>query len=157
MVVTHERSPSPATETPPTLLKRMKMSHISDSEATGSSSNSADQSASSSKTAAASGSSSGSLSKASADPTPYFAPELLHPNNIHRLNSEYGASGPFKHAVVEKLFQDELLKSVKDEILSELSFSEKETDIYKVCYINPSLYCEVTDILRYFRSSPELG
>lgn len=120
MVVTHERSPSPATEEQPTLLKRMKMSHISES-ALGSSSSSSDQT-SSGKT----------LSAASTDPSPHFAPELLHPNNIHRLNSEYAGSEPFKHAVVEKLFQDELLKSVKDEILSELSFTEKETDIYKV-------------------------
>ncbi|KAK7696005.1 hypothetical protein QCA50_000645 [Cerrena zonata] len=120
MVVTHERSPSPTTEEQPTLLKRMKMSHISES-ALGSSSSSSDQT-SSGKT----------LSAASTDPSPHFAPELLHPNNIHRLNSEYAGSEPFKHAVVEKLFQDELLKSVKDEILSELSFSEKETDIYKV-------------------------
>ena len=116
MVVTHERSPSPTTEEQPSLLKKMKMSHISE---TGSSSNGADQSSS-------------TTASASIDPTPHFAPELLHPNNIHRLNSEYASSGPYKHAVVDRLFQDELLKSLKDEILSELSFTEKETDIYKV-------------------------
>ncbi|CAL1701001.1 unnamed protein product [Somion occarium] len=71
-------------------------------------------------------------SSASLDPTPHFAPEVLHPNNIHRLNSEYASSEPYRYAVVDKLFQDDLLKSVKDEILSELSFTEKETDIYKV-------------------------
>ncbi|KAH8105979.1 nuclear protein [Cristinia sonorae] len=96
MVVTHERSPSPEV-TEPSLLKRMKMSHIS-----------------------------------SEDPTPYFASDLLNPNTIHKLNAEYASSAPFKHAIVEKLFQDAILKGVKDECLSELSFTEKETDIYKV-------------------------
>ena len=79
---------------------------------------------------------------ASDDPTPYFAPEVLNPNTIHRLHTEYAASAPFKHAIVDKLFQDEILMGVKDECLSELSFTEKETDIYKV---------------RMRRDSPEFG
>lgn len=66
------------------------------------------------------------------DPSTYFAAELFAPHNIHRLNGEYNSSEPFRHVVVEKLFQDDLLKRVKDEALSELNFSEKETDIYKV-------------------------
>ncbi|THG97153.1 hypothetical protein EW026_g4810 [Hermanssonia centrifuga] len=88
----------------PNLSKRMKRSHIS------SSSNPA----------------------VLADPTPHFAPEVLLPNTIHGLNHEYNTSQPFKYCKVEKLFQDDLLKRVKDECLSELSFTEKETDIYKV-------------------------
>ncbi|KAF9476977.1 hypothetical protein BDN70DRAFT_862390 [Pholiota conissans] len=66
------------------------------------------------------------------DPTPHFANDLFDHNNIARLNSDYVASTPFKYVVVDKLFQDDLLKQVKDECLSELSFTEKETDIYKV-------------------------
>jgi hypothetical protein len=66
------------------------------------------------------------------DPTPYFAPEVLDHDTIFRLRTSYLAAQPFKYAVVEKLFQDELLKAVKDECLSELNFREKETDIYKV-------------------------
>ncbi|KAJ2926271.1 hypothetical protein H1R20_g10808, partial [Candolleomyces eurysporus] len=57
---------------------------------------------------------------------------LFDHQNISRLHSSYEASGPFKHTVVDKLFQDELLKKVKDECLTQLSFTEKETDIYKV-------------------------
>lgn len=72
------------------------------------------------------------MSDAAADPTPYFAPDLLAPATIHRLNGEYATSEPYKYCRVEKLFQDDLLVGVKDEILSELSFTEKETDIYKV-------------------------
>ncbi|KAI0702912.1 Oxoglutarate and iron-dependent oxygenase degradation C-term-domain-containing protein [Cytidiella melzeri] len=107
MVRTHARSPSPSRDTDesPT-LKRIKSSHNSISPLT--------------------------ESQVSADPTPYFANELLSPHNIHRLNQEYAASQPFKYCKVEKLFQDDLLKGVKDECLSELRFTQKETDIYKV-------------------------
>jgi hypothetical protein len=62
-----------------------------------------------------------------------FASELFDHNTIAKLRSGYLTNEPFKFAVVEKLFQDDLLKNVKDECLSELSFSQKETDIYKVC------------------------
>ncbi|KAI0638035.1 nuclear protein [Trametes polyzona] len=104
---THERSPSPQPEvSEPSLLKRLKSSHISESAAP----------------------SPGAM----ADPTPHFAPDLFGPSNIHRLHTEYDGSAPFKHVVVDKLFQDDLLQRVKDEALAELSFSEKETDIYKV-------------------------
>ncbi|OBZ70412.1 hypothetical protein A0H81_09860 [Grifola frondosa] len=71
-------------------------------------------------------------SDASTDPIPHFATDLFSPANIHRLHAEYDVSSPFKHALVEKLFQDDLLKRVKDEALAELNFTEKETDIYKV-------------------------
>ena len=119
---THERSPSPSSDANaaaadtasadgPALLKRLKSSHISDPPAAPP----------------------GAGASASADPTPHFAPDLFAPANIHRLHTEYDASAPFKHTVVDKLFQDDLLQRVKDEALAELSFSEKETDIYKVC------------------------
>ena len=89
----------------------------------------------------------------SADPTPHFSNGLFDHNNIARLNSDYVANTPFKYVVVEKLFQDELLKSVKDECVAELSFTEKETDIYKVqfavplrspalCYTYPRTKCQ---------------
>ena len=75
-------------------------------------------------------------SEGSADPRilsetvlPHFANDLFDHNNTIRLNSSYVESTPFKYAVVEKLFQDDLLKAVKDECLSELSFTEKERGI----------------------------
>ena len=67
-----------------------------------------------------------------ADPAPLFAPDILQPATAQTLNAEYAASGPYKHAVVETLFQDELLEKVKDEILNEIAFTVKETDIYRV-------------------------
>ncbi|KAG6885465.1 hypothetical protein C0993_001330 [Termitomyces sp. T159_Od127] len=66
------------------------------------------------------------------DPSDHFANDLFDHNTTAKLHAAYKASDPFKYAVVEKLFQDDLLKKVKDECLSELSFTEKETDIYKV-------------------------
>ncbi|TFK46891.1 hypothetical protein OE88DRAFT_1714704 [Heliocybe sulcata] len=67
-----------------------------------------------------------------ADPTPHLHNGLLDSENVEQLHHNYETSKPWKHVVVDKLFQDELLRNVKDEILSELSFTEKETDIYKV-------------------------
>lgn len=61
-----------------------------------------------------------------------FAEGLLDDANVARLNSEYRESKPFLHAVVDKLFQDDLLTRVKDECLKELCFTEKQTDIYRV-------------------------
>lgn len=64
-----------------------------------------------------------------------FTPNLFDPRNIHRLNNDYHSSEPYKYALVEKLFQDDLLKKVVDECLGELHYTERETDIYKVCFI----------------------
>ncbi|KAF9226801.1 hypothetical protein BS17DRAFT_505516 [Gyrodon lividus] len=64
--------------------------------------------------------------------TSRFHPGLLEADNLQKLNANYTTSEPFKYAVIDKLFQDELLKNVKDECINHLSFSEKETDIYKV-------------------------
>ncbi|KIK67585.1 hypothetical protein GYMLUDRAFT_36324 [Collybiopsis luxurians FD-317 M1] len=66
------------------------------------------------------------------DPTSTFASDVLDPANAAKLHKSYLGSEPFHYAVVGKLFQDELLQKVKDECLEELSFTEKETDIYKV-------------------------
>ena len=61
-----------------------------------------------------------------------FADGLFNEKNVQDLEKVYKDSGPFLHVVVDKLLQNDLLSKVKDECLGELSFSEKETDIYKV-------------------------
>ncbi|KII95283.1 hypothetical protein PLICRDRAFT_34124 [Plicaturopsis crispa FD-325 SS-3] len=66
------------------------------------------------------------------DHSQQFAAEVFDAGAIQKLASSYAVNQPFKYAIVEKLFQDDLLKKVKDECLSELNFTEKETDIYKV-------------------------
>ena len=62
----------------------------------------------------------------------HFAPGLFEEPNVNRLHQEYTKSAPFKHVVVEKLFNDGLVTRVKDECIRELGFTEKETDIYRV-------------------------
>ena len=62
----------------------------------------------------------------------YFADGVLDATHAVNLGAKYRESNPFLYAVVDKLFQDDLLSQVKDECIGELSFTEKETDIYKV-------------------------
>src|SRR5258708_6619614 len=109
MARTRDRSSSPVTQDTAPLLKRLKTTHLSTTTTTPDINT-------------------GSLI-ISGDTTSSFARNLFDHNNIARLNSDYRQSFPFKYAIVEKLFQEDLLRKVKDECLSELSFSEKETDI----------------------------
>lgn len=69
---------------------------------------------------------------ADSDVVAHFATSLFDPSNVERLRTGYVDSAPFKHVVVDTLFRDDLLRSVKDECIEHLSFTEKETDIYKV-------------------------
>jgi len=118
MTKTHPRSPSPEPKTGG--LKRLKIGHSSDS-----------------------------TSNAVPSPVPgpanpqdviaCFAPDLFDTSNVDSLAATYSTNEPFKHALIDKLFCDHLLHKVKDECLSELHFTEKETDIYKVRLRRPSL------------------
>ncbi|GBE79614.1 Prolyl 3,4-dihydroxylase ofd1 [Sparassis crispa] len=64
-----------------------------------------------------------SHSSSSSDVSEHFSPGLFAPANIYRLHNEYVSSVPFKHVLVEKLFQEELLKGVKQTgDLASLSF-----------------------------------
>lgn len=84
------------------------------------------------------------------DLTSQFAYEIFNHNLIAKSHTDYLDSNPFKHVVVDKLFQDELLVKVKDECLR-LNFTQKETDIFKVCLITSKI-----DLLTYgafYRSS----
>jgi hypothetical protein len=67
-----------------------------------------------------------------------FLPEVFAHTNIAKMHSSYVDSQPYHFAMVEKLFQDDLLNRVKDEIRSELNFTTKETDIYKARLHSPS-------------------
>ncbi|KAF2874772.1 Oxoglutarate and iron-dependent oxygenase degradation C-term-domain-containing protein [Massariosphaeria phaeospora] len=44
----------------------------------------------------------------------------------------YATSQPYKHAVIQNLVNDKLLRNVRDEIREHISFTPKETDIYKI-------------------------
>ncbi|BGP19274.1 hypothetical protein JCM10213_008208 [Rhodosporidiobolus nylandii] len=65
--------------------------------------------------------------------TPLPFHDTLHrPDNVQRLRTAHDASAPYKHAVVDQLFEPGFLKRARNEITEQLSFTEKETDIYKV-------------------------
>lgn len=72
-----------------------------------------------------------STSSDSHDPAPFFAANLLSASTVSLLENQYRSAQPFKHVVIDKIFQESLLMKVKDEIVEHLSFTEKETDIYK--------------------------
>ncbi|GAA6033008.1 hypothetical protein JCM8097_000095 [Rhodosporidiobolus ruineniae] len=61
-----------------------------------------------------------------------FHPSLLQPANVEQLKQAHEASTPYKHAVINALFEPDFLKKARNEITEQLSFREKETDIYKI-------------------------
>ncbi|ORY85716.1 Oxoglutarate and iron-dependent oxygenase degradation C-term-domain-containing protein [Protomyces lactucae-debilis] len=65
-----------------------------------------------------------------AGPGDCFAKGLL--DTSEEQSKAYAASEPYQHACIPQLFDDDLLHAVKAEILANLVFTEKETDIYKV-------------------------
>jgi hypothetical protein len=58
-----------------------------------------------------------------------FHSTLLQPSNVASLKSAHEASSPYKHAVIDQLFDPEFLKKARKEITEQLSFRVKETDI----------------------------
>ncbi|KAI7200614.1 hypothetical protein KC343_g12018 [Hortaea werneckii] len=61
-----------------------------------------------------------------------FGPELFDKKTISNYAKDYEASAPYKHAVVSHLINDSLLRNVRQEILENIHFTPKETDIYKI-------------------------
>ncbi|WPH04955.1 Fe II 2-oxoglutarate-dependent dioxygenase like protein [Acrodontium crateriforme] len=61
-----------------------------------------------------------------------FAAGLFDQATRDNYTSQYAASEPYKHAVVSRLMDDALLRSVRSEITQNIHFTPKETDIYKI-------------------------
>ncbi|KAK5685458.1 putative component of NuA3 histone acetyltransferase complex [Elasticomyces elasticus] len=61
-----------------------------------------------------------------------FGPGLFDSSTVQKYASSYAASEPYKHAVVSNLIDDGLLRSVRNEIVDNIHFTPKETDIYKI-------------------------
>ncbi|GAA5946639.1 hypothetical protein JCM3765_000329 [Sporobolomyces pararoseus] len=61
-----------------------------------------------------------------------FYPGLLDSENVERLANAHASSEPYKHAVISQLFDQDFLRKARKEITEQLSFTEKETDIYKI-------------------------
>ncbi|KAL9082326.1 MAG: hypothetical protein Q9159_006498 [Coniocarpon cinnabarinum] len=61
-----------------------------------------------------------------------FRPQLFTTETFESHNASYHTSQPFKHGVIPSLIDDTLLRSVRSEITTNISFTPKETDIYKI-------------------------
>ncbi|KAF3355530.1 Glucan 1,3-beta-glucosidase [Verticillium dahliae VDG1] len=67
-----------------------------------------------------------------ADAKSRFRHGLFDQEVLQSYTDEYATSSPYKHAVIHELADDKLLRSVRDEIRENVSFTPKETDIYKI-------------------------
>ncbi|KAF8542990.1 Oxoglutarate and iron-dependent oxygenase degradation C-term-domain-containing protein [Trichophaea hybrida] len=61
-----------------------------------------------------------------------FRPNLFDEAVLKEYNEQYLTSGPYRHVIIPTLISPPLLHAVKSEILSHLSFTPKETDIYRL-------------------------
>ena len=61
-----------------------------------------------------------------------FGDGLFARKTLKGYTDDYAASAPYKHAVVHGLMNDSLLRSVRTEIIDNIHFTPKETDIYKI-------------------------
>ncbi|KAI1828150.1 Oxoglutarate and iron-dependent oxygenase degradation C-term-domain-containing protein [Xylaria intraflava] len=61
-----------------------------------------------------------------------FRKGLFDKKILEQYRREYAESSPYKHAVIHELIDDKLLRAVRDEIKDNVSFTPKETDIYKI-------------------------
>ncbi|EHA53897.1 PKHD-type hydroxylase TPA1 [Pyricularia oryzae 70-15] len=61
-----------------------------------------------------------------------FRNGLFEKDVLGKYSKEYKTSTPYKHCVIHELVDDKLLRSVRDEIRENVSFTPKETDIYKI-------------------------
>lgn len=61
-----------------------------------------------------------------------FRSGLFDDHVLSKYTSEYAESSPYKHSVINGLIDDSLLRNVRKEIRDNVSFTPKETDIYKI-------------------------
>lgn len=62
---------------------------------------------------------------------PNFYPNLFLNENILNLNKIYKNSIPFNFSIIKNLFDSKFLLKVKEELIKNVNFTEKETDICK--------------------------
>jgi prolyl 3-hydroxylase /prolyl 3,4-dihydroxylase len=61
-----------------------------------------------------------------------FRKGLLEQDILDSYTKQYANSEPYKHCVINELIDDKLLRAVRGEIKENVSFTPKETDIYKI-------------------------
>lgn len=62
----------------------------------------------------------------------YFQPHVFEQSFKSKLKEDIQNSKPYRWGTIKNLINDELLRNVRNEIISEIEFTKKETDIYKV-------------------------
>ncbi|CAZ82382.1 unnamed protein product [Tuber melanosporum] len=63
---------------------------------------------------------------------PFFRDGLFDEAVEGKYRSEYATAQPYKHAVIHGLIDDTLLRNVRREVLQNVEFTPKETDIYRI-------------------------
>ncbi|KAI0843006.1 Oxoglutarate and iron-dependent oxygenase degradation C-term-domain-containing protein [Hypoxylon sp. FL0890] len=66
------------------------------------------------------------------DATKRFRKGLFDKDVLDKYTKGYAESSPYKHSVIHELIDDSLLRAVREEIKNNVSFTPKETDIYKI-------------------------
>ncbi|KAI2619391.1 Oxoglutarate and iron-dependent oxygenase degradation C-term-domain-containing protein [Hypomontagnella submonticulosa] len=61
-----------------------------------------------------------------------FRKGLFDKEVLDKYTQGYAKSTPYKHSVIHELIDDSLLRAVREEIKNNVSFTPKETDIYKI-------------------------
>ncbi|KAJ9655340.1 putative component of NuA3 histone acetyltransferase complex [Neophaeococcomyces mojaviensis] len=61
-----------------------------------------------------------------------FRTGLFEASTVQSFHNSYATSGPYPHAVVSNLIQESLLRDVRSEIINNITFTLKETDIYRI-------------------------
>ncbi|KAG0147769.1 hypothetical protein CROQUDRAFT_655781 [Cronartium quercuum f. sp. fusiforme G11] len=89
-------------------------------------------------------------------PTTAFGSSDLLTTSAPRLNAEYASASPYHHAVLQDIFDDQILRNARKEIKENLCFTPKETDIYKIFQTGDlanldGLSGEETDQLRHVK------
>lgn len=62
----------------------------------------------------------------------YFQPHVFDPNFKTQLTQSVRDSQPYRWGTIRNLIDETLLRNVRREIMDEIQFTKKETDIYKV-------------------------
>lgn len=62
----------------------------------------------------------------------YFQSHVFEPTFKENLTQSVKSSEPYRWGTIKNLIDDDLLRKVRAEIMSEIQFTKKETDIYKV-------------------------
>ncbi|KAG9669967.1 hypothetical protein KCU95_g17068, partial [Aureobasidium melanogenum] len=70
--------------------------------------------------------------KSQSDVHANFGDKLFDRHVVTKYRDDYAKSGPYLHTVVSGLINDSLLRSVRREIIDNVHFTPKETDIYKI-------------------------